>query len=139
MALNPRPLLSGTIQAAGAITELRFIGFDGNQATVQGQSVRGVARFAGVLGDQITVDEMGSAIVEAGAAIAVGADIITDAQGRAITANALAIAAGATAVTSGAANGAADLTGSVPAEYRIGKALSAASAAGKFIEILFGR
>jgi hypothetical protein len=137
--LNSRPLLSGTIQAAGAITELRFIGFDGNQASAQGQKVRGVAHFAGVAGDQITVDEVGSAIVEAGGVIAAGDPIITDNVGRAIKAASLAIAAGATAVTSAAANGANDITGSETAEYRIGRAWSAASAAGQFIEIMFGR
>lgn len=139
MALNSRPLLTGTVIAAGAIIELRFIGFDGNMASAQGQKVRGVARYAGVAGDPISVDEIGSAVVEAGAAILAGADIITDNVGRAITANAMAIAAGAVAVTSAAANGAGDITGSVPAEYRIGKALNAAGAAGQFIEILFGR
>lgn len=139
MALNSRPLLSGTIQAAGTIVELRFIDFGGNQASVQGQKVRGVARFAGVLGDQITVDELGSAIVECGAAVNAGDDIITDNVGRAIAANALAVAAGAVAVTSVAANGATDITGSVAPEYRIGKSLTTTSAAGQFIELLFGR
>jgi hypothetical protein len=137
--LNSRPLLTGTVQAGGNITAQRFIGFDGNQAATQGQKVRGVARFAGVAGDYITVDELGTALVECGAALNPGDAIITDNQGRAIKANNLAIAAGATAVTSAAANGANDITGSELAEYQIGRALGTTTEAGQFVEILFGR
>jgi hypothetical protein len=134
--LNARPLLKGTIQAAGAITIYRFVGFDGNQASAQGQKCRGVSEFAAAQGDNISVVEKGSAIVESGGAVNVGDDIITDNEGRAITASALAVAAGAVAVTSAAANGASDLTGtSLPAQ-RKGSALSAASGAGQWIEVL---
>lgn len=137
MALNRRPLLQGSILSGGAITEFRAVGYDGNQATVQGQVVRGIAEFAASAAAQyVTITEKGSVIMETGGAFNAGDPIICDNQGRAIKGNPLAIAAGAVAVTSAAANGANDITGSDPPEFQIGRAISASSGAGQFAEIL---
>lgn len=145
MGQQARSLLELSIAAAGAITIYRGVGFDGNQATVQGQAVLGPARFAASAGDEVTVVAKGTAVWEVGAAITVGEKLIVDNQGRVIPANTFAVAnptvnAGATAVTSTAANGAiltqGALSGSVLPEWQVGTALQAASAAGQFIEVL---
>ena len=131
--------LALTVKAAGAIAQYRAVGFNGAQATVQGQKIMGIARHAAAINEQATVDVKGTAIVESGAAIAVGDALIVDAQGRAMPASSLAIRAGATAMTSTAANGSGVLSGSEPPEYTFADALEAASAAGQFIEVLLRR
>jgi hypothetical protein len=136
-------IFSISLLAAAAITVRRFVGFDGNQASVQGQKVVGVARsIAKAAGEYIPVDCAGSAVVESGGVLAAGQAVITDNLGRAIAnTGALKIAAGAVAVTSTAANGAADLAGSDLPEYVIGDVApgQAASGAGQFVEIIFRR
>ncbi len=129
-------LLSLTTVAGGAIAANRLVGFDDNQASVQGQKVKGVAEYAAAAaGNIIAVTARGTAVVEAGAAFNVGDGIISDSVGRGIAGTSLAIAAGATAVTSTAANGAI-LTGSGSPDFLVGHALQAATAAGQFVEIL---
>jgi len=130
-------ILALPLTAAGAITARRFVGYDGAQADTQGQKVTGVARAAAAqAGDVVPVDILGTAVVEAGGAVAIGDGVICDAQGRAIAgAGEIAIAAGGTSVTSTAANGAI-LTGGELPEYVAGRALQAASQAGDFIEVL---
>lgn len=131
--------LALTVVASGAITKHRAVGFDGAQATVQGQKVMGVARSDAATTEQLTLDVAGTTIIESGAAIAVGDALIVDAQGRAMPASSLAVRAGATAMTSTAANGAGVLSGSETPEYTLADALEAASAAGQFIEVLLRR
>jgi len=129
-------LLSLTAVAGGVIGANRCVGFDDNQASAQGQKVKGVAEYAAsAAGQNIAVTTKGTAIIESGAAFNVGDPIISDNQGRAIVGSALAIAAGATGVTSTAANGGV-LTGSGTPDFLVGYALQAASAAGAFVEIL---
>jgi hypothetical protein len=70
----------------------------------------GVARTGGVLNDKVTVDVLGTACLEVGAAVTAGTTVKSDALGRAIP-----------WVTSGA---------------KVGIALEAATAAGQFIEVL---
>ncbi len=136
MSKTGNSLLSLTAVAGGAIGANRFVGFDDNQASVQGQKVKGVAEYsATAAGQPIAVTAKGTSIVEAGGAFAVGDPIISDNQGRAIVGAPLAVAAGETPVTSSAANGSI-LTGSGGADFLIGHALQAASAAGQFVEIL---
>lgn len=127
--------LALTKVAIGAVTACRAVGFDGAQATVQGQKVLGVAHTDAADGSELTINTRGTAMIEAGAAIAVGESLIVDAQGRAIpTTGNLAVAAGATAVTSTAANGEILTGGDLP-EFVFADALEAA-AAGEFIEVL---
>jgi len=130
--------LALTKKASGAVTQYRAVGFDGAQATVQGQKVLGVAAYDAVDGQEFPVNVDDTVLVEAGAAINVGDALIVDAQGRAIPASQLGVAAGATQVTSTAANGNI-LSGSIPPEYIFADALEAAAAAGDIIEVITRR
>jgi hypothetical protein len=130
-------LLELTVLASGAVTACRAVGYDGAQATAQAQKVQGVAVTDAVDKGYFPAVVKGTAIVEAGAAIAKGDSLIVDNQGRAIPmTGALAVKAGGTAVTSTAANGAAILSGGDAPEFVFADALEAASGAGKFIEVL---
>lgn len=102
-------ILPLTVLLTGTVAESRFVTVAGAQAGADANTL-GVARSAGVSGDRITVDVLGTAVVEAGAAIAAGATLETDASGRAVT-----------WATSGP---------------KVGIALEAAGAAGQFIEVL---
>lgn len=102
-------LLALTVALSGTIAANRFVTPAGAQAGADANTL-GVVRTAGVSGDKVTADVMGTAIVEAGASVAANATVKSDASGRAIT-----------WVTSGA---------------RVGIALQAASAAGDLIEVL---
>ena len=129
-------LLSLTATASGAVTERRAVKFSGAQADTQGEKVLGVAHQGAADGKDFAVDVRGTAVIEAGAAIAVGESLIVDTQGRAIPATgSLAIVAGATAVTSSAANGQI-LEGADLPEHVFADALQAAAAAGDLIEVL---
>lgn len=77
-------LLSLTVVATGAIVADRFITGAGAQTGAAGNAL-GVARYGGAIGEKITTDVIGTAIVESGAAIAANALIESDASGRAIT------------------------------------------------------
>lgn len=141
MSQQARDIFTDSIAAAAAaITQFRCVGFDNLQASVQGQKVKGVAKRSTAIGQPVEIALMGTAIAEAGGAIAVGATLICDAQGRVITGSgALKIAAGAVAVTSAAANGTVDITGGDSPEWCVGDALAAAGGAGELIEILLRR
>lgn len=132
-------IFTHTLLAAGAVSEFRAVGFDGAQASVQGQKVAGVATTDAALGDALAVDMLGTTVIETGAAIAVGEALIVDAQGRAIPSSGeLNIPAGATSVTSTAANGAILAGGELP-EYVFADALEAAAGAGEIIEVALRR
>lgn len=103
------PVLTLSLVATGALAAERFVTHAGAQAGAAARTL-GVARAkADAAGEAVPVDVLGTAVVEAGAAIAVGAQLETDANGRAVTK-----AAG-------------------PA---VAVALQAAGAAGEFIEVL---
>ena len=102
-------LLALSVALTGTVAANRFVTPDGIQAGADANTL-GVARSAGVSGEKITVDVIGTAIVEAGAAVAAGATLETDASGR-----------GVTWATSGP---------------KVGIALQAASGAGVMIEVL---
>jgi|GEM_PF-991830 len=128
-------LLDLSVRASGAVSICRCVGFNGAQATAQGQKVLGVSRYAAPDGGDFAATTAGTAIVETGGEIAVGDSLICDAQGRAIAATgSLGIAVGAVDMTSTAANGAV-LTGADLPEFVFADALQAAGAAGKFIEV----
>lgn len=132
------PVLKRTIRATAAISRGRFVTFAGAHAGAGGAWL-GVADHAAAIGQDVAVTVIGSAIVEAAGAIAVGDAVQSSTNGRATGAAALAVASGATAVTSGAANGAAVLEGAIPPSVLGGHALQAATAAGQFIEVLLAR
>lgn len=129
-------LLDLSLVASGAVSEARAVGFGGAQVASQGVKVLGVANQAAASGAGFTVRARGTAVIETGAAITLGASLIADAEGRAIPATGtLGLAAGAVAVTSSAANGAILTGGNLP-EFVFADALQAASGAGEFIEVL---
>lgn len=109
MSKQNTPILTLTHRLTGTVAQYRFVTPAGAQAGADAYTL-GVSRVAGVSGDDIAVDVLGTAIVEAGAAVAAGASLKSDASGRAIT-----------WATSGA---------------KVGIALQAASGAGEFIEVL---
>ncbi len=109
-------VLSITGVATGTVNAQRFVKPSGasgqNPGVAQsgaGENALGVARYAAAATEKTTVDIIGTAVVEAGAAVTCGDTVKSDASGRAIT-----------WVTSGA---------------RLGIALEAAGAAGQFIEV----
>jgi hypothetical protein len=129
-------LLDLHVTSAGAITARRGVTFGGAQVAAAGGKPMGIAQHgATAAGQPVLLRVKGTAIAEAGAAVAVGDAVAMDAQGRVVPAAALTVAAGATAVTSSAANGAI-LAGGVPPVHVVGDALQAATAAGQPIEIL---
>lgn len=109
MSKQAFPLLSLTILATNVLASERFVTLNGTKPDAGGYAL-GVVRQNAVSGDMVTVDVIGTAIVEAGAAIVSGSTLKVDASGRVIPWE-----------TSGA---------------RVGIALQAASASGQFIEIL---
>lgn len=109
MSQQAFPCLTLTVSAGGTIAANRFVTPAGAQAGADANTL-GVARTAAVVSDKIAVDVLGTAVVEAGAAVAAAASLKADSSGRAIT---------------WAASGA-----------KIGIALQAAGAAGEFIEVL---
>ena len=109
MANQNIALLTLTTALTGTVTANRFVTAAGAQAGADANTL-GVSRVSGVSGDKVPVDVLGTAVVEAGAALSAGATVKADASGRAIT-----------WVTSGA---------------KVGLALEAATAAGQMIEVL---
>lgn len=77
-------LLAVTIAAAAALTRFRFVDFTGNVASA-GERPLGVATTDFDTGEQASVATHGEILVEAGAAVAVGAEVESDASGRAVT------------------------------------------------------
>ena len=77
-------LLAVTIAAAAALTRFRFVDFTGNVASA-GERPLGVATTDFDTGEQASVATHGEILVEAGAAVAVGAEVESDASGRAAT------------------------------------------------------
>ncbi|MDB5802272.1 MAG: hypothetical protein JWL63_3211 [Rhodocyclales bacterium] len=81
---NAIPLLSLPILASGVLVANRFVSPAGATAAAAGNSY-GVNRTAAAIGDRVTLDVLGTTMVESGAAIAAGALIEADATGRAVT------------------------------------------------------
>lgn len=108
MSAQNTSLLTLSLIASGVIAANRFVTPAAAQAGADVNTI-GVSRFAAAIGDKVAVDVEGTAIVEAGAAVAAGATIKSDANGKAIT-----------WVTSGA---------------KVAIALDAATAAGQLIEV----
>lgn len=109
MSAQAISLLSLALTLTGTVAANRFVTPAGALAGADANTL-GAARTGGVATDKVTVDIIGTAVIEAGAAVAAGATVKSDSTGRAIT-----------WVTSGA---------------KVGLALEAATAAGQFIEVL---
>ncbi|MBM96500.1 MAG: DUF2190 domain-containing protein [Oceanospirillaceae bacterium] len=106
--LTHHPMLVISMVAAADLTRNRFIGADGDVCAA-GALSPGVCEYDVAAGEQASVNAQGLIIVEAGGAVAAGAEVESDADGKAIT------------LTSGKANG---------------QALDAAAAEGDLIRIL---
>jgi hypothetical protein len=78
------PVLTLSVKASADVAARRFVTVAGAQAGA-GARALGVSRVSGVSGDMLPVDALGTSIVEAGAAFAVGAALQSDADGKAIT------------------------------------------------------
>ncbi|MBF0126045.1 MAG: DUF2190 family protein [Magnetococcales bacterium] len=132
-------ILTLTVVASGTIAAGRAVGFNGAVLSTQGGKPMGIAMTAASGGAALAVVTHGTAVVETGGAITLGAALIADAQGRLIpSTGALQVATGVTPVTSSAASGAILQGGDLP-EHIIGDALQPASGAGEFIEVLLRR
>ena len=77
-------LLAVTIAAAAALFRFRFVDYGGNVAGA-GERVLGVPTTDFSAGEQASVATHGEDLVEAGDAIAAGAEVESDANGRAVT------------------------------------------------------
>lgn len=109
MSAQNLAVLALTKTLTGTVAANRFVTAAGAQAGADANTF-GACRQGGGSGDVVTIDVIGTAIVEAGAAVAANATVKSDASGRAIT-----------WATSGA---------------KVGLALEAATAAGQLIEVL---
>lgn len=74
MSAQSIAVLTLTFTATAQVTAERFVGFDGAPATAAGPAA-GVSRVAAEAGDDFPADVVGTAVVEAGGAIAVGGEI----------------------------------------------------------------
>jgi hypothetical protein len=139
MGRQARSIMEETLQASGAVTANRFVGFDGAQITTQGAKVAGVAQYDAGDGEDLATAVIGTAVIESGAAVNVGEGVIADSSGRAIpTTGEIAVESGTTAVQSTSADGTI-LTGGEMPEHVVADALESASGAGEFIEVLLRR
>lgn len=77
-------LLAVTIAAAAALSRFRFADYAGNVAGA-GERALGVPTTDFGAGEQASIATHGEILVEAGAAIAAGAEVESDADGRAVT------------------------------------------------------
>lgn len=115
MSQQARDLFTISFPSAAAVTAAnRLVDYSGAVATVQAQKVLGPAKRPAAINQPFEVPVIGTAIVEAGAAFAVGASLISDNVGRAIV-----TAAGT--------------------DYIFGDALQAATQAGDLVEVLLRR
>ncbi len=73
-----------TFSASAPVQAHRVVGWDGVQASVQGQSVAGVALANALAGEDFAVTMIGTAVIEAGGAIDPGDKLIAGDDGRAI-------------------------------------------------------
>lgn len=108
MSAQSFPIWSGTLIATAVIPANRFVTIAGIVCAADLNSC-GVARTAAAIGDAVTYDRLGSAVVETGAAVTLGASVKSDGTGRAIDWAAAGV--------------------------KQGQALQAATAAGQFIEV----
>lgn len=109
MAMQNISVLALTVALTGTVSACRFLTPAGVLAGA-GDNSLGVVRSAGDSGNNVAVDVLGTAVIEAGAAISAGDTLKADGTGRGIP-----------WATSGA---------------KVALALEAAGAAGEFVEVL---
>ncbi len=80
-----KPLLPLTMTASGAVTAERFVTSAGAQITSAGAAAVGVSRNTAADTALMTVDTLGTAIIEAGGNISKGAAVKSGTDGRALT------------------------------------------------------
>lgn len=78
-----KPLECATVTATTAIAQSRLVGYAGEQISTAGVVARGIAERAAAIGDEVAIAILGQCVVEAGAALAVGAQFSADTTGRA--------------------------------------------------------
>lgn len=115
MSQQARDLLSLPFIASSAVMAYRCVDFTGAPISAAGSRIAGVAKRPAAAGEAFEAACIGTAVIEAGAAIAVGQPLIADAQGRAVPSS------------------------GDPAQFVIAHALQAAGAAGQCIEALLSR
>jgi hypothetical protein len=101
-------ILSLTVNAAAALAANRFVTATGHYAAGPDDAVIGATRSIAAPGENVAVDVLGTTVVEAGGAVAIGHAVGSDANGKAVAG----------------------------ADIALGVALEAASADGDLIEIL---
>lgn len=77
-------VLALTVVATGVVNKRRFVSVAAAQAGA-GVNTLGVSQEDAAIGDALALDVLGTAVVEAGAAVAKGAALQSDANGRAVT------------------------------------------------------
>jgi len=96
--MQKTPILTLTSIATAAIIDNRFVDYDGSLCDVAGAQPMGVSVTDADIGRAFAVDVLGTTIVEAGAAIPLGAKgltpVKTDANGKAIAQGGVGVIAG---------------------------------------------
>lgn len=86
--MQQQPIFVLSATATVAVIANRFVGFNGAMVDTLGAKPMGVADYDAEVGDEFAVNVIGTASVEAGAAIPLGdkglTPVMSDAQGRAI-------------------------------------------------------
>ncbi|EMD4661679.1 DUF2190 family protein [Salmonella enterica] len=113
MMATQQVILATTIIAAGAVTQQRLVGYDGNTCA-KGAKAFGVAEVDGVEGDAVPLNVLGIIAAEAGAAINPGDKLQSDDNGCVIP---------------------LEVTGK---PEQVGVAITAAAAAGNTLRVMWG-
>lgn len=74
------------IKAAVDLTEHRFSGYDGNYAATAGTLVKGITQFKALTGEQSTLIDGGTALLEINATITAGQEVSAGANGMGVLA-----------------------------------------------------
>jgi hypothetical protein len=131
--LQSNALLALTVTPTADVPACRAVGYDGALVDATGARVFGVSQYMIPAGRAGAVTVVGTATIEAGAAVAVGDALIADDQGRAIPAAALAIQSGVTTLTSTLSTG--NFVGAILPQHIFGGAMEVAAVAGQYIQI----
>ncbi|MFY9350100.1 MAG: capsid cement protein [Sphingobium sp.] len=84
--MQKHPIFTMTQVAAAAVAAARFVGLMTGQQCASGAKALGVSQYPAATGEAFAVDVVGTSIVEAGGAIAAGAEVkaAADGSGKAI-------------------------------------------------------